>query len=167
MTPSNTEHLALFINMYFSAILFLLSALQVCLSHAGPIWEKMKLSRTIVTKKGAACPPGVWTCSTGKRSLSEKETLSTFGCPPGVWTCSTGKRSHIAIPTQFQGTAESRLESEVNISELNKSSREISTYRKQKMFRRMLKKKIATLKVFQAAQDACPPGVWTCSTGKR
>ena len=87
--------------MYSSSILFVLSALQVYFINAGPVTEKLKSFHTLSSEQDAVCPPGVWTCSTGKRSLSGKLLLRTQdsvtrrSCPPGVWTCSTGKRSHI------------------------------------------------------------------------
>ena len=87
------------INLYFKSnnklvihksVLLLLSALQVYFANAGPVTERRKSFTTFSSERNAICPPGVWTCSTGKQSLSSKSS-----CPPGVWTCSTGKQSHI------------------------------------------------------------------------
>ena len=87
--------------MYSSSILLLLSALQVYFANAGPVTERRKSFTTFLSEGNAICPPGVWICSTGKQSLSDKlllrtqDSASKSSCPPGVWTCSTGKRSHI------------------------------------------------------------------------
>ena len=87
--------------MYSSSILFVLSALQVYFINAGLVTEKLKSFHTLSSEQDALCPPGVWTCSTGKRSLSGKlllrtqDSVTTGSCLPGLWTCSTGKRSHI------------------------------------------------------------------------
>ena len=161
--------------MYSSSILFVLSALQVYFINAGPVTETLKSFNTFSSKQDVVCPPGVWTCSTGKRSLSGKlllriqDSVSKGSCPPGVWTCSTGKRSHIpnrkftAIAVTVQDNNEDNGSKDPDYR-----SRHISTSRKKKLFRRMLKKRTPTMKKgFQASKVVCPPGVWTCSTGKR
>ena len=98
------------INLYFKSnnklvihksVLLLLSALQVYFANAGPVTERRKSFTTFSSERNAICPPGVWTCSTGKQSFSDKlllrtkDSASKSSCPPGVWTCSTGKQSHI------------------------------------------------------------------------
>ena len=160
--------------MYSSLILFVLSALEVYFINAGLVTERLKSFNTFSSEQDALCPPGVWTCSTGKRSLSGKlllrtqDSVSKGSCPPGVWTCSTGKRSHIpnrqftAIAVTVQDNNE-----DIGSKDLAYRSRHISTSRKKKLFRRMLKKRTQTMKGFQASKVVCPPGVWTCSTGKR
>ena len=92
--------------MYFSAIFVILSASGVYFGNAGPIEAKLKLSRASGAENDV-CPPGVWTCSSGKRSEISKTSSDTpedtvklsqtaeDACPPGVWTCSTGKQSEI------------------------------------------------------------------------
>ena len=159
--------------MYSSSILFVLSALQVYFINAGPVTERLKSFHTFSSEQDAVCPPGVWTCSTGKRSLRGKLLLRTQdsvtrrSCRPGVWTCSTGKRSHIpnrkfiAIAVTVQDNTEANGSKDPAYR-----SQHILTGRKKKMFKRMLKKRTPTMKGFQASK-VCPPGVWTCSTGKR
>ena len=160
--------------MYSSSILFVLSALLVYFINAGPVTEKLKSSHTLSSEQDAVCPPGVWTCSTGKRSLSGKlllrtqDSVSKGSCPPGVWTCSSGKRSHIpnrqfiAIALTVQDNNEDN-----GSKDPADRSRHILTGRKKKTIKRMLKKRAPTMKGFQASKVVCPPGVWTCSTGKR
>ena len=160
--------------MYSSSILFVLSALQVYFINAGNVTERLKSFHVFSYEQDAVCPPGVWTCSTGKRSLSGKLLLRTQdsvtkgSCPPGVWTCSTGKRSHIPN-RQFTAIAVTVQDNnEVNGSkDPAYRSRHILTGRNKKMFKRMLKNRTPTMKGFQTSRVVCPPGVWTCSTGKR
>ena len=160
--------------MYFSSILFVLSALQVYFINAGLVTEKLKSFHTLSSEQDALCPPGVWTCSTGKRSLSGKlllrtqDSVTTGSCLPGLWTCSTGKRSHIPN-RQFIGIALTVQDNNEDNGSKGPAyrSRHILTGRKKKMFQRMLKKRTPTMKGFQSSRVVCPPGVWTCSTGKR
>ena len=49
--------------MYFSAICFIFCAFYIHSACCGLITDKAKLSQD-----SEACPPKVWTCSTGKRS---------------------------------------------------------------------------------------------------
>ena len=129
-------------------------------------------SRSTLYHLNNLCPPGVWTCLTGKRSLSGKLLLRTQdsvtrrSCPPEGWTCSTGKRSHIPN-RQFTSIAVTVQDNNEDNSSKDPAyrSRHILTSRK-KMFKRMLKKRTPTMKGFQASKVVCPPGVWTCSTGK-
>ena len=159
--------------MYSSSILFVLSALQVYFINAGPVTKRLKSFHTFSSEQDALCPQGVWTCSTGKRSLSGKLLLRTQdsvtrrSCPPEGWTCSTGKRSHIPN-RQFTSIAVTVQDNNEDNSSKDPAyrSRHILTSRK-KMFKRMLKKRTPTMKGFQASKVVCPPGVWTCSTGKR
>ena len=75
--------------MYFSAICLIFCAFYIHSASSGLIPEKLKLSQVF-----AACPPRVWTCSTGKRSeIAEKEDISQTvqrravkSYPPGIWT---------------------------------------------------------------------------------
>ena len=160
--------------MYSSSILFVLSALQVYFINAGLVTEKLKSFHTLSSEQDALCPPGVWTCSTGKRSLSGKlllrtqDSVTTGSCLPGVWTCSSGKRSHIPN-RQFIAIALTVQDNNEDNGSKGPAyrSRHILTGRKKKMFKRMLKKRTPTMKGFQASKVVCPPGVWTCSTGKR
>ena len=50
--------------MYFSAICLVFWAFYIHSACCGLITDKLKLSE--------ACPPGVWTCSNGKRSVIPK-----------------------------------------------------------------------------------------------
>ena len=103
-------------------------------------------------------------CSTGKRSLSGKpfsrtqDSASKSTCPAGVWTCSTGKRSHIPA-RQFPAiviTVQDNNEANGSRDPAN-TSRRIWTSRKNKMLKRMVKKRTSTIKAFQASKVACPP----------
>ena len=150
--------------MYSASILFVLSALQVYFTNAGPLTERRKLFHTFSSEQDAVCPPGVWTCSTGKRSLSGKpfsrtqDSASKSTCPPGVWTCSTGKRSHIP-DRQFPAiviTVQDNNEANGSRDPAN-TSRRIWTSRKNKMLKRMVKKRTSTIKAFQASKVVCPP----------
>ena len=161
--------------MYFSTFFFILSAFKVYSSNAGPIATKLKLAKTLTTEKDA-CPPGVWTCSTGKRSdivfsKSPENSLMQFqtskrACPPGLWTCSTGKRSEITNEAPVT-TKAPHNKSEPDREDSESCSQGIRICRKMRLFKRMLKKETFKLKLSQASKEACPPGVWTCPTGRR
>ena len=160
--------------MYSSSILFILSALQVYFTNAGPVTDRLKSFHTFSSEQDAVCPPGVWTCSTGKRSLSgklllrPKDSVSESRCKPGGWTCSTGKRSHIPN-RQFTAIAVTVQDNNEDNGSKDPAyrSRRTSTSRKNKMLKRIVRKRTSTMKAFQASKVACSPGVWTCSTGKR
>ena len=129
--------------MYSSSILFVLSVLQVYFINAGPVTERLKSFHTLSSEQDALCPPGVWTCSTGKRSHIPN-------------------RQFTAIAVTVQDNNEDNGSKDPAYR-----SRHILTSRKKKMFKRMLKKRTPSMKGFQASKVVCPPGVWTCSTGKR
>ena len=163
--------------MYFSAIFVILSAFEVYSGHAGLVTAKLKLSQSLAAENDA-CPPGVWTCSTGKRSQIGKASRDTIvdsqkssqasedACPPGVWTCSTGKRSEI--------TKEAPVISEASLHKDESDSKEQEicppkswVCKQKRMLKQMLKKAANKQNLPRALENACPPGVWTCSTGKR
>ena len=159
--------------MYFSIFFFILSAFRVYSSNAGPIASKLKLAKTLATENDA-CPPGVWTCSTGKRSEIASSNFAEHGimqfhaperaCPPGVWTCSTGKRSEVTNESAVIAKAPYN-KNEPDSEDSEKCSQGICG--KIRMFKRMLKKETSILKLSEVSKGACPPGVWTCSTGRR
>ncbi|KAJ7376582.1 hypothetical protein OS493_033743 [Desmophyllum pertusum] len=53
--------------MYISAICVILCVFHIHSAHAGVITKRLKLSQVSATQNDA-CPPGVWTFATGKRS---------------------------------------------------------------------------------------------------
>ena len=76
------------------AVIFVVFAFLVHSTQGGPL-EKLGFAK--VSGDDAACPPGVWTCSTGKRSEiameaqeNENELLKRKSCPPGIWVCRKG-----------------------------------------------------------------------------
>ena len=119
-----------------------------------------------------ACPPGVWSCSSGKRSEITKASWDTNldrvkpsqasdeACPPGVWTCSIGKQSHI--------TKEAKVIAKTALNQNQNNCPPGNSVCKQRRAMVKMPKKISNKQSLpQAFEDACPPGVWTCSTGKR
>ena len=150
--------------MYFAAICLIFCAFYIHSACCGLITEKFKLSQV-----SDACPPGVWTCSTGKRSwigkvepdtsqMVQRRTAKSY---PPIWTRDELKESE-----------------QLTSSEGQKSSPPgIWLYKKKRILRQMLKTALKTsqqhggleakVNPSQVANDACPPGLWTCSTGKR
>ena len=161
--------------MYFSTFFFILSAFKVYSSNAGPIASKLNLAKTLATENDA-CPPGVWTRLTEKRSeivslKSPKHSLMQFqtserACPPGVWRCFTGKRSEITNEAPVIAKVRHN-KCKPDREDLESSSQGIRICRKMRMFRRMLKKETLKRKMSKASKEACLPGVWTCLIGKR
>ena len=150
--------------MYFSAIcLLIFCAFYIHSACCSLIAEKLKLSQV-----SDACPPGVWTCSTGKRSeIAKVEDISQMvqrravkSYPP-IWT-----RDQLEETEQF--TSKVRPET---------SPPGMWLHKKKTILRQMLKAALKTsqqdgglgakVNPSQVSNDACPPGVWTCSTGKR
>ena len=143
--------------MYVSAIFVIICVLHIHSVRSGLITERLKLSQ-VYTVKIDVCPPGVWTCSTGKRSEIVKASRDTKGpsnehmftagetthfdghedpqdCPPGMWVCKKKR-----MLKQMLKTALMKSDYNSRVAKLNSS---------------------------QPSNDACPPGIWTCSTGKR
>ena len=137
--------------MYFSAIFAIFCVFHIHSVRSALMTEKIKLSQ-ISAVQNDACPPGVWTCSTGKRSeinTASPETKVSFNentvaketthsddyedpqdCPPGMWVCKKKKLL------------------------------------KQMLKRALIKSRQDGVNPSQVSNDACPPGVWTCSTGE-
>ncbi|KAL9987659.1 hypothetical protein ACROYT_G002003 [Oculina patagonica] len=112
---------------------------------------------------------------------------SNDACPPGVWTCSTGKRSEIIKEAQAVTIKATVL----NKPSLENTATEDSSLRHvQKDARKpcppgimyisaiciifcafyihSARSGLITMKLkLSQASAVCPPGVWTCSTGKR
>jgi len=75
--------------MYFSAICIIFCAFYIHSACCGLITEKFKLFQV-----SEACPPGIWTCSTGKRSeiakvddisqTVQRRTVKSY--LPKIWT---------------------------------------------------------------------------------
>ena len=163
--------------MYVSAIFVILSASGVYFGNAGLIQAKLKLS-TALGAENDVCPPGVWTCSSGKRSEISKTSSDTpedtvkrsqtaeDACPPGVWTCSTGKRSEITQEEAIIAMTPIHKDEPERQDRENCSS-ENWVCKKKRMLKQMLKEALNKPTLPKALEDACPPGVWTCSTGKR
>ena len=133
------------------------------LVSSGLITEKLKLSQDYAVRSDA-CPPGVWTCSTGKRSeigrmeeaswTVQRPAINSY--PLGIWTRDENEQpSHLDdndkpedCPPGMWVCKKKRMLKQILKTALKKSSQD-------------------GLNPFQASHDACPPGVWTCSTGKR
>lgn len=149
--------------MYFSAICLIFCAFYIHYARSGLITEKLKLSQVF-----AACLPGVWTCSTGKRSeIAKVENISQTvqrraikSYPPGIWT-----RDQIEETEQLTDNEDPES-----------CPPGMWVCKKKRMLKQMLKTALKTsgqdgheakFNLSQVSNDACPPGVWTCSTGKR
>ena len=144
---------------------------------AGPIQAKLTLSRALGAENDV-CPPGVWTCSSGKRSEISKISSDTpedtvklsqtaeDACPPGVWTRSTGKRSEITQEEAIIAMTPIHKDEPERQDRENCSS-ENWVCKKKRMLKQLLKEELNKPTLPKALEDACPPGVWTCSTGKR
>ena len=146
--------------MYFLAICLVFCAFYIHSACCGLITKKLKLAQD-----SEACPPGVWTCSTGKRSEIVKvddisqtvQRRAVKSYPPGSWT-----RDELEETQQL-------------------THKQMWAPKKKRMLKQMLKIALKTslktsnqdgglvakLNPSQVSNDACPPGVWTCSTGKR
>ena len=142
--------------MYFLAIGLVFCAFYIHSACCGLITDKLKLSQD-----SEACPPGVWTCSTGKRSVIVKlddisqtvQRRAVKSYPPGIWT-----RDEIEETQQI-------------------TDKQIWVQKNKRMLKQMLKTALKTskqddglvpkLNPSHVSNDACPPGVWTCSAGKR
>ena len=150
--------------MYFSLICLIFCAFYIHSACCGVITEKLKLSQV-----SEACPPGVWSCSTGKRSeivkvqdISQRvQRRAVKSYHPGIWTGD-------------------ELEETEQLTEKEDPERcppGMWVHKKKRMLKQMLKAALKTsqqdgglvakVKRSQVSDDACPPGVWTCSTGKR
>ena len=163
--------------MYFSAVFVILSASGVYFGNADPIQAKLKLSRALGAENDV-CPPAVWTCSSGKRSEISKSSsdipedtvklsqTAEDACPPGVWTCSTGKRSEITQEEAIIAMTPIHKDEPERQDRENCSS-ENWVCKKKRMLKQMLKEALNKPTLPKALEDACPPGVWTCSIGKR
>lgn len=149
--------------MYFSAICLIFCASYIQSACCGVIAEKFKLSQV-----SDACPPGVWTCSTGKRSeIAKVEDISqtvqqrAVKSYPPIWT-----RDELEETEQL--TSNEGPES---------SPPGVWVHKKKRILKQILKAALkisqqddaleAKVNPSQVSNDACPPGVWTCSTGKR
>jgi len=146
--------------MYFSAICIIFCAFYIHSACCGVITEKLKLSQV-----SEACPPGIWTCSTGKRSeIAKGDEMSQ----------TVQRRALKSYPFGI-GTRVEHEETEQLTDNKNpqRSSPKTLVQKRKRMFKQMLK---TAIKTFQKdgglvakvnPSEACPPGVWTCSTGKR
>ena len=141
--------------MYFSLICLIFCACYIHSACCGVITEKLKLSQ--VSK---ACPPGVWTCSTGKRS-QRVQRRAAKSYHPGIWTRDELEETEQLTDKEDPETCPPGM----------------WVHKKKRMLKQMLKAALKTsqqddglvakVNPSQVSDDACPPGVWTCSTGKR
>lgn len=143
--------------MYVSVIFLVVFVFYMNSARAGLLSEKMKLSAT----QHDSCPPGVWSCPTGKRSEIGKASRDTTDallflvkmalnvnkefkdssrlkskedpedCPPGMWVC------------KKKGMLKQMLKTALKKSQKSKG--------------RVVKRD---------TNHACPPGVWSCPNGK-
>ncbi|KAL9987654.1 hypothetical protein ACROYT_G001998 [Oculina patagonica] len=144
--------------MYISAMCVIFCAFYIHSARSGPLTENLKLSQA-----SAVCPPGVWTCSTGKRSeIARVETLrhAKNSYPSGIWTrdeseeprhLNDGEEQEDCPPGMWV-CRKKRMLKQILKTALMKSSQD---------------SRVTKLNPSQVSNDACPPGVWTCSTGKR
>ena len=151
------------LGMYFSAICLIFCAFYIRSDLRDLIANKFKAPQV-----SDACAPGVWTCSFGKRSEIAKvedifqmvERRAAKSYPP-IWT-----RDELEETEQL--TSKEDPESSPPGMWLPK---------KKRILKQMLKTALKTsqqhggleakVNPSQVANDACPPGFWTCSTGKR
>ena len=143
--------------MYFSAICIIFCAFYIRSACCGLITKKSQISE--------ACPPGIWTCSTGKRSEIAKvndisqtvQRRAVRSYPPGIWT-------------------RDELEESEQLTDKKDPERffpRMFVHKNEKMLKQMLKRAMRTsqqnsgLVAKGNPSNSCPPGVWTCSTGKR
>ena len=146
--------------MYFSAICIIFCAFYIHSACCGLITEKLKLSQI-----SEACPPGIWTCSTGKRSEIAKvddisqtvQRRAVKSYPPRIWT-----RDDLEESKQL-----------IDKKDPDRSFPGMFVHKNKRMLKQMLKTAFKTsqqdggLVAKVIPSKACPPGVWTCSTGKR
>ena len=146
--------------MYFSAICLIFCAFYIHSACCGLITDKLKLSQD-----SEACPPGVWTCSTGKRSVIPKvddiskavQRRAVKSYLPEIWTRDEFEETEQLTHKQMWAQKKKRMLKEMLKTAL-KTSLKIS---------KQDGGLVAKVNPTQDSNDACPPGVWTCSTGKR
>lgn len=110
--------------------------LGITFSSSSPL-ERLK--RSLNAEEESDCPPGIWTCLTGKREMrmlhepaqdniaeQADQLTSLAGCPPGVWTCDFARKREAA-------------------------KREL-----------MLKNILKQARRVQRSAQKCPPGIWVC-----
>jgi len=146
--------------MYFSAICIVFCAFYIHSACCGVITEKFKLSQV-----SEACPPGIWTCSTGKRSeIAKVDDISQTVQRRAV------KANPLGIGTRVELEETEQLTEKKNPQ---RSSPKTLVQKRKRMLKQMLN---TAIKAFQQdcglvakvnPSETCPPGVWTCSTGKR
>ena len=149
--------------MYFSAICLIFCAFYIQSACCGLICDKFKLSQV-----SDACPPGIWTCSTGKRSeIAKVEDISQMiqrravKFYPPIWTRDEleeaeqlkSKEGPASCPPGMWVHKRKRILKQMSKTALKTSKQDDS-----------LEAKVIPS---QVSNDACPPGIWTCSTGKR
>jgi len=146
--------------MYFSAICIIFCAFYIHSACCGLITERFKRSQV-----SEACPPGIWTCSTGKRSeIAKVDDISQTVQRRAV------KSYPLGIRTRVEHEETEQLTDSKNPQ---RSSPKTLAQKRKIMLKQMLKTAIKTfqqdggLVVKVNPSETCPPGVWTCSTGKR
>ena len=146
--------------MCFSAIWIIFCAFYIHSACCGLITEKMKLSQV-----PEAFPPGIVTCSTGKRSEITKVND----------ICQTGQRRAVKSYRSGIWTRDEVEESEqlTDKKDPERSFPGMFVHKNNRMLKQMLKRAIKTSQQdgglvvkLNPSPEPCPPGVWTCSTGK-
>ena len=146
--------------MYFSAICLVFCAFYIHSACCGLITDKLKLSQD-----SQACPPGVWTCSTGKRSEIAKvddisqtmQRRAVKSYPPEIWTRDELEETQQLTHKQMWAQKKKRMLKQMPQTALKTS---LKTSKQDGGLE-------AKVNPSQVSNNACPPGVWTCSTGKR
>ena len=151
--------------MYFSAICLIFCAFYIRSALCGLIANKFK-----VPQVSDACPPGVWTCSMGKRSEIAKveDILQMVERRPA--------KSYPPIQSWMRQELEETEQSTSKVG-LETTNKGMGVHKNKRILKQMLKAALKTsqqdggleakVSPSQVSNDACPPGVWTCSTGKR
>ena len=146
--------------MYFSAICIIFCAFYIQSACCGLITERLELSQV-----SEACTPGMWTCSTGKRSaIAKVDDISQTVQRPAVKSHPSGIWTRDELERAVQLTEKEDPES---------CSLGMLVHKKNRLLKQELKRALKTsqqdggLVAKVNPSQACPPGVWTCSTGKR
>ena len=146
--------------MYFSATCIIFCAFYIHSACCGLINEKLKLSQA-----SEACPPGIWTCSTGKLSeIPKADDISQTVLRRAVKSYPPGISTQDELEETEQLTAKKDPE---------RSFPGMLGHKYKRMLNQMLKTALHTsqqdgglVAMVYPSPPPCPPGVWTCPTGK-
>ena len=165
--------------MYFSAICLVFCAFYIHSACCGLITDKLKLSQD-----SEACPPGVWTCSTGKRSAIVKlddisqtvQRRAVKSYPPGIWTRDELEETQQITDKQMWAQKKKRMLKQMLKTALKTS---LKTSKKDGRSEITNQGQVQALILDQASSNiivkeqncrleqrrttrSCPPGMWVC-----